>query len=308
MAAPVVLLAAVGLSSVAIDLPADTPAQLVQQVVDSCNEALGAKRCEAAQAGRRNSALLAVVRFGDATVDIRLFRVAPVRTELERRSVAFSEDDARGDRYIAAGLMVAALTAAQPEPTPVPEPQAGPPAPPRPSPPPSPAEASNPTGLDAGFEIGQGLDSHHPKYGGSLRAWWIAHGPRLGVTGGASYLYAANRAELTWTSASLGIIGRATPWRSLVSVEVSAEGMFQRVVAAAELAGTRESASVGRGGGRFGSKVAFEFGRWVHPWLGWEMSLLRRGLKVTLEDERIGAEGALRFGMALGLRFVVSGH
>ena len=312
MAAPVVLLAAVGLSSVAIDMPPDTPAPLVQKVVDSCNEALGAKRCEAATTGGSPSMLLAVVRFGEATVDIRLFRVGAVRTEVERRSVAFSEDDARADRYIATGLMVAALAATHPEPEPAaapepePPPKPKPPVPSRPSPSPGRAEPSDSTGLDAAFEIGRGLDSHSPKYGGSLRAWWIAHGPRVGVTGGASYLYATDPLQLTWASASLGMLARATHWSSSVSVEVSAEGMAQRVTVAADLAGRRDKASAGRWGGRFGSKVAFELSRWVHPWLGWEMSLLRPGFEVKVGEERIGAEGSLRIGAALGLRIVFS--
>ena len=126
------------------------------------------------------------------------------------------------------------------------------------------------------------------------------------MTGGGSHLSAANPVKLTWASASLGIIGRATPWSSSVSVEASAEGMLQRVVAAAELEGTRDAKSVARWGGRFGSKVAFELSRWAHPWFGWEMSLLRPGVEVKLVGEPIGAEGQLRFGLALGLRILLS--
>jgi hypothetical protein len=308
-----VLLATLGLPTVAIDLPADTPSQTVARVVDSCNAALGARRCEALRPTGNDTTLLAVVRFQGAALEIRLFRGEGVRTEVERRSVAFSEDDAAPDRYIAAGLMVAALTAAQPEapPEPPPEPSAAPPEPPPAvSTPPSESlperrEASGPhLGFDLGFQMGQGLDSRNPKLGGVFQSWWLAESPRLGASVSLAYLYAGQPVELTWACVGLGLTGRVTDWTAPVSVEVSTEALLQKATAAAERAGIRRSEDVLRWGGRLSSKLAFPLGGPIQPWLGWEVTLLRPSFEVRLEDEHLGTEGPLRFGLALGIRVV----
>lgn len=307
-----VLLAALGLPTVAIDLPEDTSPQIVARVVDSCNAALGSRRCEAAQPTGNDTTLLAVVRFQGAALDIRLFRGRGVRTEVERRSVAFSEEDAAPDRYIAAGLMVAALTAAQPQspekaPAEVPPPESPPPPPPEPEPEPvqsAPGAPAPHLGIDLAFLMGQGLDSRHPKLGGGLQPWWLADSPRIGASVSISYLYSSGPVQLTWVSAGLGVAGRITDWSAPVSVEISTEAMVQQASAAAERDGIRRSENLLRWGGRLGSKIAFPLGGPIEPYLGWEVTLLRPSFEVRLEDERIGSEGPLRFGLALGVRIV----
>jgi hypothetical protein len=80
--------------------------------------------------------------------------------------------------------------------------------------------------------------------------------------------------------------------------------MVQQATASARRDGIRQSENVVRWGGRLGSKIAFPLGGPIQPWVGWGVTLLRPSLEVRLEDERVGSEGPLRFGLALGIRVV----
>ena len=328
MILPVALLAAMGLSTVAIDLPAETEPEATTRVVDSCNAALGAQRCEAALPNGNGTTLLAVVRMQGAVLDVQLFQQDAAHTELEQRSIEFSEADTATDRYIAAGLMVAALTAAQPEssssepeqepehglgPKPElerqqePEPELGatPQLEPEPNAIASQTEASSAppihVGLDAALQLGQGLHISHPRWGGMLGLWWMAHSPRIGVSGMANYLVASDQVQLTWISGSFGLVTRLTEWNSAVNAMVSAEAMMQRASAAAERDGARESASLLRWGGRLGARVGLDLGSMVQPWIGLDTTLLSPAFKVSLGGEQVGAAASLRFGVVLGV-------
>jgi hypothetical protein len=299
-------------STVTIELPKGTPTALVQQVVDSCNQALGSPRCHPALDPGGDTALYALVLWDGNELTISLRRKAPNGVEIDSRHVAFSDADDPRDRYIAAGLMVAALTAAQPnEPTPAPTPAPAPETPKAPLATPASAPATVPAeqssaplhlGLYVGAEAGQGLTGQSPKWGGGLRLWWLAHEPRLGVTASASLLGAKDSVSLRWTTLCLGFTARLTPWESLFGVDVVTDATAQHTRASATLGAETDSAELWRFGGRFGALVSLDTGSWVQPYVGVSLTLLERGVEVTLEQEAQGSESLLTLGGSLGIR------
>lgn len=306
------VLLATHMATVAIELPADTPEVLVDKVVESCNQALGGPRCQAANAAGETT-LYARVAWDGNELAISLRRGAADGDEVDSRHVAFSDTDDPEDRYIAAGLMVAALAAAQVTEAPQPPPEEAAPAPPpEPPPPPPPAPLPEPVvvpaatplhlGLDLAAEAGQGLEGQAPKWGGSLRLWWLGHTPRLGVTAGASLLGADDDVELRWTSFAVGFAARVTPWDSQFGLDVLCDVLAQHTKASATLGDATDSEALWRFGGRLGALVSIDTGTWVRPYVGVTLTLLDRGLEVRLADEAQGSEPPLTVGGSLGVR------
>ena len=305
------LLLGVGqLSTVAIDLPADTPEATVAKVVESCNQALGGPRCQAAGQGVRTT-LVAIVRWEGTELRISLHKDSAEGPEVDQRQVAFSAEDAPRDRFIAAGLMVAALTAAQinpeaPEPEPPPPPPTKPPpAPPKldvpPAPPAPPPELPLHLATNLSAEVGQGLSGEGAKWGGGVRLSWLLHSPRIGVTGKVSYLGAGQPTRMRWTSAAVGLIARLSPWNSPIGVEFSGEGVAERVVAQATRDGESDSDGLWRLGGQLSLLAGLRVPASVEPFVGLQLTLLERGFEVRLEDEPLATEPPLRLTGQLGL-------
>lgn len=306
-----VLLGITRLSSVAIDLPDGTPPETVNRVVESCNQALGSPRCHAASPGQPSTTLLAVVSWEGADLKITLYRESDGE-EVDRRHVAFSEADAPSDRYIAAGLLVAALTAAHgneqtesppPEAPPAPSPPPSPPAPVY-EPAPPPIEPAGPLrlGMDLEVQAGQGLSGEQARWGGGVRLWWLENDYRIGVTTSAGHLRASKPVELAWTTLGAGVVARPTPWSSLVGVEISAEAVAQHTEARAERRAESRSASLWRLGGRLSSAFVWEVHDSLKPYVGLQLTLLERGFQVTVQGEPVGSEPEARVLLGLGLK------
>ena len=312
MLAVSVLFGITRLATVAIDLPEGTPSATVDRVIDSCNQALGGPRCHAALPGRPSTTLLAVVSWEGAELKITLYREIDGE-EVDRRQVAFSETDAPTDRYIAAGLLVAALAAAhgneeaasqQPEP-----PAPGPPPPPAPSPPSvfEPAPLAIPRaplrlGFDLELQAGQGLSGDQPRWGGGLRLWWLEDAFRIGLVAGASHLRASEPVELTWSTLGAGLVAHPTPWNSPIGVEISGEAVAQYTEARAELQNDTQSDGLWRMGGRLSSAFLWEATNWLKPYVGLQLTLLEQGFQVRVRNAPVGAEPEARVILSLGLK------
>ena len=313
------LLLATQTPTVTIELPPDTPENLIERVVDSCNQALGGPRCQEVQAAEDPTTLYAIVSWDGIELAISLRRGTQNGEEVDSRHVSFSDSDDPEDRYIAAGLMVAALAAAHssepasPAPTPEPPPpespsaQAGTPVAPPPTPEAAPVtEAPDQTplhlGLDLGAEAGQGLRGQAPKWGAGLRLWWLGHTPRLGVTASASLLGAEDSIKLRWTTLGLGFAARVTPWESQFGLDVLGDVTAQHTEASATLGAETDSEELWRFGGRLGALVSIDTGTWIRPYVSVTLTLLDRGLEVTLEDDTQGSEAPATLGGSLGVR------
>lgn len=297
--------------TVTIELPADTPSILIEKVVSSCNQALGGPRCRAASVSEEPTTLYAVVTWEGVELAISL-RESATGGEVDSRHVAFSDSDDPEDRYIAAGLMVAALAAAhpsEPEPvTPPPEPPPPPSAPPEPPPPPLPAPEPTPpatplhVGLDLNAEAGQGLRGQGPKWGGGVRLWWLAHAHHIGVVASASLLRADDDVTLRWATLAFGFAARVTPWDSLLGLDLLCDATAQHTKASTELGSEADSASLWRFGGRLTALLSLDTNFWIQPTMGVTLTLLDRGLEVTLAEDAHGSEYPATLGGSLGVR------
>lgn len=306
------LLLATQMSTVMIELPPDTPEALIEQVVDSCNQALGGPRCSAADASGEATTLYALVSWDGVELAISLRRGAASGVEVDSRHVAFADSDDPEARYIAAGLMVAALAAAQPSeaaaPEPPPEPAPAPTPRRRPVSPPTSApellRAKNPLhlGLDLGAEAGQGLRGQGPKWGGGMRLWWLGHAPRLGVSASASLLAAEDGVSLRWTTLAAGFVARVTPWDSQLGLDLLGDVTAQYTKASATLGTETDSEALWRFGGRLGALVSIETGTWLQPYGALSLTLLDRGFTVTLAEDAQGSEPLATLGGSLGVR------
>lgn len=296
---------------VTIELPPGTPEPLIERVVDSCNQALGGPRCRAAPAPDEPDALYALVSWEGVELAISLRRGTASGVEVDSRHVAFSDSDDPEDRYIAAGLMVAALTAAQvsepppaaaapPEPPPVPV--APPLPPPLPAPEVTPVQIPLHLGLDLGAEVGQGLRGQGPKWGGSLRLWWLAHAPRIGASASASLLGAEDGVTVRWTTLAFGIATRVTPWDSRLGLDVFCDATAQHTKASATAGAEADSDAIWRFGARVGALVSVDTGYWIQPTLGVTLTWLNRGLEVTLAEDAQGSESLATLSGSLGVR------
>lgn len=324
-----------GMSSVTVDLPAGTPAHTLQRVINSCNAALGPQRCRAAQRDGNDATWLAVVLIDGNVLEIQLFREADRSrigylgkrgSPVDQRRITFGKADSDSDRYVTVGLLVAALAAAQPA-TPVgsstidlpptgatpvgpstvgPSPLAsGHNADPLRAPPPfaAPSPTAPHLGLEAALVFGPGLSRGQPRWGGALGLWWMAHDPRLGI--GASLGYAASRQsiDVTWVTATGGLISQLTDWQARFQLLLSLEAIIQRANASAERDGQLQSQGVTRWGGRLGARVGVKAAAGLHPWLGGQLTLLRRAFEVRLGDEPLGTDEALGLSVMVGLTF-----
>ncbi|HEY6725295.1 MAG TPA: hypothetical protein VI197_14770 [Polyangiaceae bacterium] len=309
------LLFATNPPTVTIELPTDTPDALIERVVDSCNQALGEPRCRAAPASGEASTLYALVSWEGVELAISLRQGTATGVEVDSRHVAFSDSDVPEDRYIAAGLMVAALAAAQanevPAAEPAPEPAPVPPRPPIAAPrvepaPTAPAVTAPETplhlGLDLGAEAGPGLRGQRPKWGGALRLWWLAHAPRIGASASASLLGADDDVTLRWTTLALGFAARVTPWDGALGLDLLCEATAQHTEASASVGAETDSDALWRFGGRLGAVVSLDTGSWIQPYLGATLTLLDRGLEVTLAEDAQGSEPGVTAGGSLGVR------
>lgn len=312
-------------SLVAIALPPGTSEEVEARVIAGCAAALGPAACHRAdQRDIRDFAFLAVIAWEGARLQVVLREGGPSGAVLVRREMRFEPQDQALDRWTAAGLMVAALTAAQ---TGTPQPQSHgseapsaspvgtrPAAPPeRTLPPRSASSRSRGTerpqphsppvltiylGGAVGAAGGEGV-----RYGGAERAMLLWPARRLGFVVSARQSWQLAEPELRWMDVSAGLASRLVPWRWPWGLDLSGEGVVQRASARAKERGELASAHSARAGARVGLVGSWPLShRWA-LWLGTDVSWLWPKLEVRLHGETAAAEGSTRWASTAGVRF-----
>lgn len=262
------------------------------EVVQSCETALGSGEC-AAPASLDPSEWSAQVVFSTDSVEVTLQKA----DQIIHRQLVFSEADSLDQRRVAAGLLVAAMTASArlaevPQekneplfmPPPVPAPLS--------SEPPEDAEVHKDRGphisIDLGLTSAPLLDWNTWGLGAQLRGiWWVARESRpapWGLTASLGGLHSLGTAEgAGQLEGSLGVAVSLLNPQSYCSFELHGEGLLNatRVFAIPETEGSQGAL---RGGVQVGALVAFgrsSFAPFVGVdarWLAPDMEIQREGV------------------------------
>lgn len=263
------------------------------EVVQSCETALGPGECSA-PASSDPSEWSAHVVFSSDSVEVTLEKAG----QRIHRQLVFSEADGLDQRRVAAGLLVAAMTASArlaevPQEKPQPVVASAPLPPPTSSQPQEDVVESRQDprshfSIDLGLSSAPVLDWDTWGLGAQLRGtWWSAHESRLspwGVTASLSGLHSlGTAARAGQLEGSLGVAVSLLGPQGLWSLELHGEGLLNatRVFAIPETEGSEGAV---RGGAQWGAVIAL--GRsTVAPFLGVDA----RWLAPEMEIQREGA-------------------
>lgn len=278
------------------------PELWLSEVLASCENALGLGECT--RDGDSENLWQASVVFRNDAVTITLART----NRMIVRSLEFLPDDSEKQRRVAAGLLVAAMTAAarlsEPEPKePVKEKVSIlPPAPVAPAPPPKREEKKEPTRraaryLELAAMTGPTLGGAHFGGGALLSATMQARAP-IGFGGGVDGLY-SQRDDFRVLKLGVSVgprLGLLTELQAL-SWFLALEGVvdYTRIQPALPEV---EARGAMRGGGRLRTSVAFGSGG-LRPLLGVGITALSPGLEI-----RGGSDPGLLVPAFLGCAFV----
>lgn len=318
MGAASFLLPAAAAAVVSLQLPDDTRAENVARAVASCDAVLGDGACRPS-AEALDAPWLATVTWQEGRLNVTLREAAHPDDVLVERALEFSQGDSADERWSAAGLMVAALMAAQgstSQAATVPEPEPPPPPAPAPTVAPPPPEPEHrvaalppelPRTFVPSFELlalaGPGLDPGPWRFGGAGR-FSLVHGQvRIGPSIGLRVTTASDTVDAVWIDGSLGAAARLTPWSWRLGVTVVAEGLVEHVEAGAVMGTERDGSARVRGGARLGLRTGFRLADWLAPMVWADVSVLRPAVDVRVQGETVGKFSPV--GATLGLGIVV---
>jgi len=299
-----------GLATVAIELPPDPDERRSARVVESCESVLGEGECVDARVGTP-AKWVATVVWDAHRLTITLRRSdAATGAFVARTQLDFSPQDEDEQRWVASGLMVAALAAAQPRsvapaPEPAPEPEPAPAPEPAPEPEPEPPAPSRPStfvaSLDLGGLAGVALDRGAPRSGGQGRLALLWGRPSVGVVGGVRGAWRGGEPTVRWLDGSLGFAVR--PTGRGFELDLSGEAVVQSAQARASQDGTTSARSSLRSGGRAGVTMSVRLAPAVGLWIGGDVTVLRPELEIRLNGETVGREPPARWAVGSGVRF-----
>ncbi len=319
-------------SIVAIEPPPEWGDEARAKVVESCSRALGEGRCVLSPSGEAAPPYLARLHWEGESLGVSLI-VAGGEAPLAESSLHFSEADDDTQRWVAAGLLVAALTVAEAE---APEPNVDTPAepPPKPvqnaAPPPntvapappvaSPSDAADeartdardhaPVQLDLGAFGGPGLDEGSPRIGATLRGWLAPADSHLALTLGVrgargTGTYADTAAVAVWMGGSLGLgvcVAVCSEGGLLVA---SSEAVVERTELQLERSGVTDRQAVWRSGARLGLTGAVRLLPALGLWASGDATLLTPEIAVRVDSTPADQESSIRWTAGAGLRFYV---
>ena len=276
--------------AVVVDVP---PAPAAARTLTTCNAALGAGQCAAVEQGPGPGGpprWYAVVRYdaeGSARLTIELYEGNRDGPRVASSELEFKERDSAEERWASAGVVVAALVAAQTaspsstEPKPAPAPVLVPAA----------AQVSRPPVRDAPspwlrLDLGATLGSESragPLRVGPLGRLGIAFRslPLFAFASGAYTVRGSGRTDLSWLTGSLGVGARVGFAQQRAALEVRTEAVLETVGIEASDGDRSEQARRTRFGSRFGLDLS---GYWAKNWavlLGAEAGAL--GPRVTID-------------------------
>jgi hypothetical protein len=297
--------------AIAVDVPGEM-GSAAPIISASCEAAVGAGRCPTASSLGPASvvAWYAIVRSDDVTgthLSVELRDRSATGAIIETRQLVYADYDGAKSRWASVGAVIAAFVADRDSTERVP-----------PAPPvakvevaaPAPSPAEGPTsrwGLDLMALTGPALDRGAFRWGGALRGFvGLPRAP--GLIGAVSLRYAqrAGDLDLSWVSGSAGIGARLGDAASRFNFDVTGELVYERLSVTGRSAqtGHADSAQENRFGGRLGARAA------VRAWaaglafvLGVDVSALRPAVAIELADVREGADRALGYTLAAGVRF-----
>jgi hypothetical protein len=296
------------LIAVAVELPPDTSDEAAARVIESCQAALGPNECTLAKDGT-DAEWHAAVTWEGMRLRVTLEQSQMRGTEVARRELEFSPSDSEEQRWVAAGLMVAALTAAQSKPEepkedekPLEQPKARKEPAMVAEPPPAPVVLHGV--VDVGGLVGRGLRASEPKLGILVRGWLTLNASRLGATASLRVASSFGDPELRWYGGSAGIAARVTDWSSPFGLEFVGELLLEQAQARAMREDVEQvMTSSWRGGGQLGVVASYGLARWFVPWVAADLSAVRPELEVRVADRSVGTEGDVRWAFSLGGRF-----
>lgn len=268
----------------------------------ACAAALGPGECVLAQ--EPPSGPHALVRLGSREVTVEWL---DGRGESVERTLRFSRDEAREEKAVAAGLLVAALSASEEARATEPE-SAVEPAPPSPAPPrvPPPTVETRLTRLEVGAAVLVGSDFASATFGGEVRVWVPFPGSRLGLLGAFGYHEPLTKALSVETlHGSLGLFVRSGGERpSGVVADVFVEALGEFAEARVARGGAVETRGFERFGARVGTAFGFRLGAFV-PYVGLEGRWLAPRVVVRVGGDELTASQEFSGGLSLGARFGV---
>ncbi len=295
--------------AIALEPPAEVAA--VRVVTQSCEEAIGAGRCPAAEdlAPATVVSWYALIRAADPgapELTIEFHDRNASGTLIETRVMAFSERANPKSRWASVGAVIAAFVAARDGAgTPPPRP------PPLPLPTPLPTVASPPPeslawNADLALFAGPGLDHGAYRLGGLGRGY-VALPGAPGVLGLLSLRYAERPGDLalTWWSASCGLGARLGGRTTRLSAELTGEFVFERLLISATdpLKSTPDDAAQNRLGGRLSVNLGLKLVSNLAWVAGAEATALRPSVAITVGHDDSGRAPAVGYAFSTGLRF-----
>lgn len=281
--------------------------------LSSCEAVLGEGACQAE--ATEEPLFLAEMSWQEQWLLVRLRRAGDETTWLVERRLEFSENDQPKQRWVAAGLLIAALTAAEHHKLSLEKPEV--PAEPELEPePPAPVLAEtvlavpplavrpSPFRLDGGVRLGPGPGEPSLRLGGLLRFSWF---PRTwGLTLATNTeLSVATPAEILWVSGAAGAGVRLTQPEASWDLRLLGEGVLQWVQVGARQGPAREQSQLTRGGARLALDSSWATGGPLHPWLNLEASYLLPSWDLQVASRPVLAEESFQVSINLGaqLRF-----
>jgi hypothetical protein len=281
--------------AVVVDVP-PVEAEAAQRALTTCNAALGPEKCALASEGA-TAHWYAVVRFDPergAVLTIQLFDGSSQGVRVASSELEFKDRDTELERWASAGVVVAALVAAQ---TSAPaEPTRRPAPPPTPAPvSKSPARSARPRlapvrqrwlRMDLGATGGSEVEGGTLRFG-TLGRFGLAFSEVPGfVFGSAAYtVRGSGKPDITWLTGSLGFGVHVGFPRNSGALEVRTEGVLESVAIHATSGGRSASAERTRFGPRFGLDLSGYLAKNLALVAGVEAAALLPGVDIHVGGE-----------------------
>lgn len=269
--------------AVAVDVPVQTAT--AERALATCSAALGKDQCALATAGVE-ARWYAVVRFDPERQAVLLIQLydGTAGPRVASSQLEFKDRDTEAERWASAGVVVAALVAAQGEAKPAQEPEPQPVPVPAPAPPvavarKAPARVAKPGAwarVDVGATGGSELANGTLRFGPFARVGAQLSGLPWFVFGSGAYtIRGAGTPDLTWVTGSLGFGAHVGFARERLLLEVRTDAVLESVSIHASDGMRAENASRTRLGPRFGLDFGANFAKNVSFVGGVEAAALR---------------------------------
>ena len=307
---------------VVLDVP-PVEAEAAQRALKTCNAALGPQKCELASDASEGSSVAparwyAVVRFDPergAVLRIQLFDGNIEGVRVASSELEFKDRDTELERWASAGVVVAALVAAQtatpadstPQPPPAvtTAPKIATAPPPRPPPRPKLVPVrSQWLRLDLGATGGSEIQNGALRFGG-LGRFGIAFAdvPLFAFSSVAYTVRGSGTPDITWLTGSLGFGVHVGIGRDLAAFDVRTEAVMESVSIHATDGARSESAQRTRLGPRFGLDLSGYLSKNLALVAGLEAAALRPRVDISVAGSEVDRLPPFNWGFISVVRY-----